>query len=126
MCPAHWRFLYFHGQRHARLVQHQTVYGKPTRERSILITLLSPLLFLAPEGHLREMERLWTDEIIIEAVWKSFMVKRLGEWEGVILCVRCYVPSGYSSVSRAFCSVDLDSYGQCGLSRYSGRRLIQS
>jgi len=83
---AHWRFLYFHGQRHARLVQHQTVYGKPTRERSLLITLLSPLLFLAPEGHLREMERLWTDEIIIEAVWTTFMAKLLGEWEGVILC----------------------------------------
>jgi hypothetical protein len=40
------------------------------------------------------MERLWTDEIIIEAVWKSFVAKRLGEWEGVIICVRCYVPSG--------------------------------
>jgi len=82
---AHWRFLYFHGQKHARLVRDQTVYDKPKRERSILITLLSPLLFLAPEVHLREMERLWTDEVIIETVWKTFMSKLLGEWEGVIL-----------------------------------------
>ncbi|KAH9979764.1 hypothetical protein BJV74DRAFT_121406 [Russula compacta] len=82
---AHWRFLYFHGQRHARLVRDQTVYDKPKRERSILITLLSPLLFLAPEVHLREMEKLWTDEVIIETVWKSFMTKLLGEWEDVIL-----------------------------------------
>jgi len=102
------------------------VYGKPTRERTILITLLSPLLFLAPEGHLREMEKLWTDEIIIEAVWKTFMARLLGEWEGVVLCVRCNVPSGYSSFSPDFSSVDLDSYGQCGLSRYPWRRPIQS
>ncbi len=85
---AHWRFLYFHGQRHARLIRDQTVYDKPKRERSLLITCLSPLLFLAPEVHLREMEKLWTDEVIIETVWKSFMTKLLAEWEGVILWVR--------------------------------------
>lgn len=92
-CLAHWRFLYFHGQRHARLAQDQTVYDKPERGRSALITLLSPLLFLGPEGHLRDMERLWTDEVIIENVWKTFMAKLLGEWEGVILCVRFHVPT---------------------------------
>jgi hypothetical protein len=103
------------------------VYGKATRERTILITLLSPLLFLAPDGHLREMEKLWTDEIIIEAVWKSFMAKLLGEWEGVILCVRRNnIPSGYSSFSLDVCPVDLDSHGQCGLSRHPWRRPIQS
>jgi hypothetical protein len=64
------------------------VYDKPKRERSLLITLLSPLLFLAPEVHLRETEELWTDEVIIETVWKSFMTKLLGEWEYAILLVR--------------------------------------
>ncbi|KAH9962935.1 hypothetical protein BC827DRAFT_1129527 [Russula dissimulans] len=83
--PAHWRFLYFHGQRHARLFRDQSVYDKPKRERPIFITLLSPLLFLAPEVRLREMEKLWTDEIIIETLWESFMNKLLEEWEGVIL-----------------------------------------
>jgi hypothetical protein len=85
---AHWRFLYFHGQKHARLIRNQTVYDKPKRERSILVTCLSPLLFFAPEVHLREMEKLWTDEVIIETVWKNFMSKLLAEWEGVILWVR--------------------------------------
>ena len=64
------------------------MYDTPKRERSLLITLLSPLLFLAPEVHLREMERLWTDEVIIETVWKSFMTKLLVEWEHAILLVR--------------------------------------
>jgi len=31
------------------------------------------------------MEKLWTDEVIIETVWKNFMTKLLAEWEGVIL-----------------------------------------
>ncbi|KAI0277909.1 hypothetical protein BGY98DRAFT_934068 [Russula aff. rugulosa BPL654] len=54
---AHWRFLHFHGETHARLIQDQSVYDKPERERSLLITLLSPLLFLAPDAYLREMEK---------------------------------------------------------------------
>ena len=33
------------------------------------------------------MEKLWTDDTIIETVWKNFMGKLLGEWEGVILWV---------------------------------------
>jgi hypothetical protein len=45
------------------------------------------VLFLAPEVHLKEVEKLWTDEIIIETVWKSFMSKLLGEWEELILWV---------------------------------------
>ena len=54
----------------------------------MLITCLSPLLFLAPEVHLREMEKLWMDDVIIETVWKNFMTKLLAEWEDVILWVR--------------------------------------
>jgi len=38
------------------------------------------------------MEKLWTDEVIIETVWKNFMTKLLAEWEGVILWVRIQRP----------------------------------
>ena len=91
ICKAHWRFLHFHGQRHARLMRDKTVYDKSSRKRSIFISLLSPLLFLAPEVHLREMETLWTDDVIIESVWKKFISKLLGEWNDLILWVRSYV-----------------------------------
>ncbi|KAN0116202.1 hypothetical protein V8E52_006259 [Russula decolorans] len=84
---AHWRFLCFHGQRHARLIRGQSVYDKPKRERSLLITCLSPLLFLAPDAYLREMEKLWTDEMIKEAYWKRFITKLLAQWESVILWI---------------------------------------
>jgi hypothetical protein len=84
---AHWRFLYFHGQKIARLDKHQTVHDEPKRERSFFITLLSPMLFLAPEIHLQEIEKLWTDEIIIDAAWKGFVPKLLEEWQELILLV---------------------------------------
>jgi hypothetical protein len=64
------------------------VYDKPRYERSLLITVLSPLLFLAPEGYLQDMEKLWTDDVIIEPEWKGFIIQMLAEWEGVILWVR--------------------------------------
>ncbi|KAI9458587.1 hypothetical protein BJY52DRAFT_412734 [Lactarius psammicola] len=82
---AHWRFLYFHGQKGARLEKDKTVYADASRERTLLITLLSPVLFLAPEVHLRELEKLWTDEVIIETAWKNFMTKLLEEWGELIL-----------------------------------------
>src|ERR1700761_4208542 len=85
---AHWRFLYFHGQKNARLAKHQTVHDGPKRERSFFITLLSLLLFLAPEVHLEEIEKLWTDQIIIDAAWKDFVPRLLEEWQELILVVR--------------------------------------
>jgi len=82
---ADWRFLYFHGQRHARLVQYQSVYSKPKRERTLLIKLLSPLLFLEPKVYLREMEKLWTDEVVSEIVWRKFISSQLEGWKDLIL-----------------------------------------
>jgi hypothetical protein len=116
-CLAHWRFLYFHGQKHARLIREKTVYDKPIRERSLLITILSPLLFLAPEVHLREMERLWTDEVIIETAWKNVMDKLLREWTDIILWVRIQRRNLIGSpVLRDCYLVDSDANGQCRLS----------
>ena len=53
----------------------------------MFISMLSPLLFYAPEVHLREIEKLWTDDVITEPVWKSFVSKLLGEWNDLILWV---------------------------------------
>ncbi|KAH9027058.1 hypothetical protein EDB84DRAFT_1239959, partial [Lactarius hengduanensis] len=85
LCLAHWRFLYFHGQKNARLDKHQTVYCEAKRGRTVFIMLLSPVLFLAPEVHLQEIEKLWTDDVIIDSAWKSFVPKPLEEWQELIL-----------------------------------------
>ncbi|KAH9051655.1 hypothetical protein EDB87DRAFT_1582345 [Lactarius vividus] len=68
-------------------IRNKTIYADASRERTLLITLLSPVLFLAPEVHLRELETLWTDGVIIETVWKSFMTRLLDEWEELILSI---------------------------------------
>ena len=86
--PAHWRFLYFHGQRHARLISDQAMFTTHKRGRSGLILFLSPFLFFTPEAHLMEMEKLWTGEVIIERAWKSFISKTIIEWNDLILWVR--------------------------------------
>ncbi|KAH9164850.1 hypothetical protein EDB89DRAFT_1892589 [Lactarius sanguifluus] len=82
---AHWRFLYFHGQDSARLERHKTVYTYPGRERTLLITSLSPALFLAPEGYLRELEKVWIDDVVFERDWRKFVSGLLKEWEQLIL-----------------------------------------
>ena len=105
----------------------QTVYDIPKQERSLLITLVSPLLFLAPEVHLRDIGKQWTDEIIIKVVWKSFMTKLVDEWDGLILWVRIQRRNGLGSpVSRDYYLVDSDANGQRQLSRYPGRSPFKS
>lgn len=77
----HWRFVHFHGQHGARLDRDQTVYSDPARRKTWLITLLSLVLFFAPEIHLRELGKLWVDGIIVESVWKLFISKLLNDWQ---------------------------------------------
>jgi hypothetical protein len=79
------------------------VYDKPKHEKSLFIRFVSAMLFLAPKDHLREMERLWTDEIIVERVWKSVMSKLVQDWERVILWVRVQLRNVIGSpVSRDY------------------------
>ncbi|KAH9172698.1 hypothetical protein EDB89DRAFT_2069372 [Lactarius sanguifluus] len=82
---AHWRFLYFHGQNSVRLERHKTVYAHPDREKTLLITLLSPALFFAPEGYLRLLEIVRVDGVIIESIWQRFVSRLLKEWEQLII-----------------------------------------
>ncbi|KAH8984591.1 hypothetical protein EDB92DRAFT_1885927 [Lactarius akahatsu] len=81
---ANWRFEDLHGQINARLKRNEAIY-KIKRRKSILITVLSPLLFFAPQRYLAELEEAWVDEHILEPVWKSLMTKMLGEWSDLIL-----------------------------------------
>jgi hypothetical protein len=92
----------------------------------MFISLLSLLLFLAPEVHLREMEKLWTDDIIIESVWKKFMSKLLGEWNDLILWVRsqsCVAETRALEPYVTYYPVNRDACGQrqlsCCARRYS-------
>ncbi|KAH9922513.1 uncharacterized protein B0H18DRAFT_1017951 [Fomitopsis serialis] len=75
---AHDRYHYFHGQKVARLDRYQ-------RKRTALAALLSPLLFNAPEVHLRSLERIWIDQIINEIAWTQFIHKLQTDWQEAVL-----------------------------------------
>jgi len=82
---AHWRFVHFHGQKTSRQDRHKSIYDGNSPKRTILIRILSPFLFFFPSVHLRELEELWTDKIIVEAQWRDFMQKLVSEWTEFVL-----------------------------------------
>jgi hypothetical protein len=44
-------------------------------------------LFFAPDVHLRDLSKVWADELVIEEVWKNFMDKLVSEWVEFVLYV---------------------------------------
>jgi hypothetical protein len=105
ICLAHWRFIHFHGQKTPRQDCCKSIYKDGRRSRTILIRLLSPILFFFPDVHLRELEKLWTDEIIVETLWRDFMQKLVSEWTEFVL----YVWFPLSSDHARFDSDEFDS-----------------
>jgi hypothetical protein len=77
--PAHHRFVNFHGQYGARLNSDQTIHGSK-HQRSFLIQLLSPLLFSAPDIHLKSLELILVDRIVRLGSWNCFIRKLNSEW----------------------------------------------
>ncbi|KAI0306292.1 hypothetical protein B0F90DRAFT_1814217 [Multifurca ochricompacta] len=69
----------------SRLDRYQSIYQGDPRKPTKLIQILSPILFFAPDVHLRELQKVWTDEIIVEVIWKEFMQKLVSEWTELVL-----------------------------------------
>ncbi|KAH9023863.1 hypothetical protein EDB84DRAFT_1580353 [Lactarius hengduanensis] len=82
---AHWKFLHFHGQKVSRQDRYKSIYEGSHRKRTILVRILSPILFFFPDVHLLELEKVWTDEIVVEALWREFMQKLVSEWTEFVL-----------------------------------------
>ncbi|KAJ7485410.1 hypothetical protein FB451DRAFT_1229644 [Mycena latifolia] len=70
----------FHGEPGARLNVDQSVYGT-VRKRTLLITLLSPLLFYAPDFHLAGLHTIYTDGLIRHRGWAEFITRLNSEWQ---------------------------------------------
>ncbi|KAF6764227.1 hypothetical protein DFP72DRAFT_871184 [Ephemerocybe angulata] len=58
-----------------RLYADQSAHGKAVRHRTILMKVLSPLLFSAPDSHLRNFESAWVDGILSGAFWLDLYKK---------------------------------------------------
>jgi hypothetical protein len=85
---AQWRFIDFHGQKSSRQGRHKSIYKGDHHQRTKLIKVLSLILFFLPDVHLRGLNKVWMDELIIEEVWKQFMQKLVSEWSILIGYVR--------------------------------------
>jgi hypothetical protein len=64
----------------------------------MLVRLFSPFLFFLPNVHLRELAKVWADEVIIEEVWKNFMEKLISEWLEFVLYVGAVPPRDSTNV----------------------------
>ncbi|KAJ7280808.1 hypothetical protein C8J57DRAFT_106390 [Mycena rebaudengoi] len=84
MLFAQERVNHFHGEYAARLDRRQSVYGwTPTRR--YWMAILSPLLFNAPSGHLRDLQGIFMDQLVSQLSWKRLMEKVLSEWQDMTL-----------------------------------------
>ena len=85
-----WKFVHFHGQKTSRLDRYKTIYKDSAsghKRRTYPFLLLSMILFFTPDVHLRELKKVWADELIIEEVWRNFMQKLISEWLEFVLYV---------------------------------------
>lgn len=82
------QFINLYGQRGARLDRDQSIHGSIVNPRTLLVTILSPVLFWAPNDHLRALEKIWVDNIVHHGPWIRFIEKLNTEWQDFILFVR--------------------------------------
>ncbi|KAK0212293.1 hypothetical protein DFS33DRAFT_1389807 [Desarmillaria ectypa] len=78
------RFINFYGQTGARLEHDASVYDTAFK-RTLLVALLSPLLFFAPDIHLTTLKKIKGDGFFRIASWSGFTEKLYNEWREVIL-----------------------------------------
>ncbi|KAJ2925385.1 hypothetical protein H1R20_g11714, partial [Candolleomyces eurysporus] len=74
------KFLNWHGVPEARIYRDQSVHGE-RRHKTFLIKILSPLLFSAPDVHLKSLEKLWVDGLMHGPVWREAIGKLNEEWQ---------------------------------------------
>ncbi|KAJ7444796.1 hypothetical protein B0H11DRAFT_437351 [Mycena galericulata] len=74
----------FHGEPGARLNVEQSVYAE-VRKWTPFISLLSPLLFYAPDFHLAGLHTVSTDKVIHRRSWSEFITRLSNEWQEFIL-----------------------------------------
>jgi hypothetical protein len=79
--------MHFHGQKTSRLNRYKSIYEDSCHKRTKVFRLLSLTLFFTPDVHLRELKKVWADELIIEETWRSFMQKLVSEWVEFVLYV---------------------------------------
>jgi hypothetical protein len=53
--------------------------------------LLSPVLFCAPDVHLRALEKIWVDEMVNHVPWNALIQQLNSDWKEFTLYVRVLI-----------------------------------
>lgn len=85
---AHERFMNYYGEKHARLNRDQSVFGET--KRTWFMSLISPVLFYAPEAYLKNMQSLTVDSLVNTPSWNKLILKLTEEWKEYTLYVRSH------------------------------------
>lgn len=80
------RFYHFYGQPAVRLARNLSVHGDDDRH-TLLIRILSPILFSAPSHHLKSLRKIWVDQLMHVPAWKAASRKLTNQWRDFILYV---------------------------------------
>lgn len=96
-----WRFKNLHGQHGARSKPQQTVHvpHEMTAGRTLLIRLLSPLLFFAPDRNLQRLRLINPVDFLNSRSWSPFIASWEKSWNDYILYV-CRAAHGRSLYSH--------------------------
>ncbi|KAG8214957.1 hypothetical protein J3R82DRAFT_8349 [Butyriboletus roseoflavus] len=83
------RLYSFYGQPGARLEANLSVYigGEHGDENSLLFAPFNIFLFFAPSVQIKELKRIWVDNIVNYARWEAFSSKLNSEWSGITIYV---------------------------------------
>ncbi|RXW22040.1 hypothetical protein EST38_g3817 [Candolleomyces aberdarensis] len=74
------KFLNWYGVPEVRINRDQSVHGE-RKHKTLLIKILSPLLFSAPDVHLPALEKMWVDGLMHSPVWREAIGKLNEEWQ---------------------------------------------
>ena len=72
----------------ARLNRNQSIH--PERQRTLLMTIISPFLLYGAEVHLRKLREITIDSLVNENLWQDMLSQLIDEWKEFTLYVRSY------------------------------------
>ncbi|KIY47429.1 hypothetical protein FISHEDRAFT_74728 [Fistulina hepatica ATCC 64428] len=75
------RYIHHHGQPSARLERNQSIFEDGVPQKGWYIYVVAPLLFFAPEMHVRSLSELYTDGVVFQSSWAVFINKLNSEWQ---------------------------------------------
>ena len=84
----HERFLHLHGQKMARLNRGQSVHPVTEKKRTLLMTVISPLMLYGAEAHLNKLQDICSDFIFNAVLWKEMVGRVTDEWREFTIYVR--------------------------------------